>query len=462
MKKKRKIQHSVFVDSLDDEEEARSETELSMPGTLIKVLQSDSPPTSLQLKMGGKLPSLPILLGMRGTRIQGVLNWARNVYGLELPWKRYVEELCSLGGRAVGRTMSDTQGKPWSKPEDQAGFYLDECAAEAMSSLARDLRNPKLSYVSFLRSTLEMSTTRGSSGRNICMDQWYMMLFFRAWYMLPRVFGKGSRFDSRVFVKGKFLRLPYIWLDLRPGPKGTVPSVHILESTIHNRDYRIVRVSLIPFEISRSSMANADLPVYRGVEREMKFCPEVITAKMTFSEDEKDKVVRGDAALVCTLMEMNLARDGDGVNQITSNDTVRVRADFQVDLRIAWDTEKGKLASISADHARPDLMYYVLISIDGTVEGCYMMHLDVFRGPGEATGLDLYYRHPISIAMPISHGKKAPKRGGSNLVVDTTTTSVQLTPPFGEDLDLTPSPRPLRTKIAGQESEERAAWVTSI
>ncbi len=386
---------------------------VGMPRSLLAALRGTEPPRSTQLTLDKR--RLPLLLpciwrecGI-SKRVLPVVQWARSAYGEELPWREYVERLCRVDLDVLG-------SGPWFRQEDAAGYYLDEASGEEMSATAGQLRDPELAYHRLMGRSGHVDA-RNSSSSSFTLAQWYMLLFFRAWYCFPRTLRlpgvAAVKLHPRVLVRGEYLSLPYIWVDLTPPPPSknkkrmeAAPSLRILSSTICNEGYRVMRTVIHEQDggggggkkesTSSHSIATARLPVHEGCARQVRFCREITERELNFGHG--DVKIRGEAALLAYMMEKRTHRKNEDCVRIHPNESGGgrvIRTEFQVDLRISWNPVTRYLG-VSGDHARPDLMYYTLVSVSGKLRSCHLMHVDSLRGPGEDTCLDLCYRHPIS------------------------------------------------------------------
>jgi len=315
-----------------------------------------------------------------------LINWARAFYGCNLPWKHYVNVLI---------TMPREEDMPF----DAFGHYMDDDSADALDKLFRDLK------CKYAREGFDQH------------GEWFMMLFFRAWFMLPRQAGKyntfhpiivdGSELQSRLFIKGDVVKVPHIVLHI-----SAECEIIVAECTLVHSEFRIVRCKLRPNErhinrdgateyVPRTSYAitTANLPVYRGKARRLHFGPDIREHRRDFGPVKNYKLT-GMAALAAWMLDDGVhAREDDDVHAIIAESGRRVEQvvlELQVDLTLTWDTKKRKIVSVHGDHADPETIYHVLLIGEGVSNHhgqLYTMHRDAFRNPGEATGLDLNYRN---------------------------------------------------------------------
>ena len=365
-------------------------------------------------------PILPLLSSKNGARVAGALlpivNWARAKFGLTLPWKKYREELCRvpcLDGRSP-------LWLPWFKEDaDVLGYYLDEDSRTELQSVYADLKDDD--------DKDEWITKKMTKCRHLAKEECEMALFFRAWFMFPRIVSlplsigcsdddddgdqtppmrqtlaaaaalkqKGqSTFIPRAFVSGQSILLPYIWLVLADDGTG----IRVKESTLVSPDYRIALAS----SEHGYSLAQIHLPVYANFPRALSFTtPPVKERTVHFENTNKPYLITGGSkALLASMIEeqhpLNKYKEDEIWPRVTEAGNVcgLKRVDFHIDVVIRYDDATGQFDGVSGIHSTPLSMYYVLVEHKKRM--ClYSFHADNFRGPGEETGLDLHYPHPL-------------------------------------------------------------------
>lgn len=366
---------------------------------------------------------------------QSALRQAQRKYSSllsPLPWRAYREWLCPL-------PCLDGRPKEWMpwfpNALDVTGYYLDEPSQLSLQRTYADLQSKTL---------LAHSAGGGHKGDdNVVEAEEEMELLFRAWFSFPRLIlnhadiegrtardedillhgrndeeddedtapspappqgmfrlqGRGyvddqKRFIPRALVAGVSALLPYIWLKL--SPDGTALTVR--ESTIVASDYRIALAS----SAKGHSLASIHLPVYRRFPRQLAFTTPPVKEKGVFFDGvEKSYALSGGSkALLATLLanDSSLLRKEDDLDPVLSEgkSVIRVKVNFHIDLVVRFNDETGQFDGVTGTHAAPQSMYYVLV--EHLERHClYAFHADDFRGPGEETGLDLHYPHPLAI-----------------------------------------------------------------
>ena len=211
----------------------------------------------------------------------------------------------------------------------------------------------------------------------------------------PTTGNSQARFIPRAFVAGQSVLLPYIWLHL--SDDGSALTVR--ESTIVASDFRIALAS------SRNghTLASIHLPVYRRFPRQLVFPTKPVKQRTVYFDgcDDRPYVLDGGAkALLATMIakESTLLRKEDDLDPIMSEggDIRGIKMNFHMDIVVRFDDETGTFDGVTGTHATQKAMYYVLV--EHRNRHClYAFHGDDFRGPDEATGLDLHYPHPLTI-----------------------------------------------------------------
>lgn len=218
-------------------------------------------------------------------------------------------------------------------------------------------------------------------------------------------------FTPRAWLLGEAVKLPYIWITVTGDSYSDEPILTVKESTIVCPSYRII---LVTHTGKSRSLHQVDLPVYPKRSRRLSSLASISKSCLshTFEGASAPYMLHGNAALMGAIeaghtgdCQALIRPDEDRLEACLSETTNRVTEiifDFHVDLTLHWDASTNKFLSATGVHAATGAIYYILLTVCNGKnvattrhDTLYIFHADTMRDVGEATGLDLHYKHPF-------------------------------------------------------------------